>query len=255
MLHGTLQVIKTHGVNIPYTHISPADGTVTYTSTTSVTCTGWPFTVDDANCLITGMYYKPTGGSWYLIENNKHNINMSASSNVITVTGLDKPFASGDTYILFVIAQQKAYDSTNDLLKIAEQSPLNLQYSGPTAILAAAQTLTGSYADVGPEIPCWGYRTVGIWLKITVNQATALNVQVLAKHTASDTSEYNLPISIVGSSSVSITPEVVALPATNNVILLMVNVANVVPYIQIQMSETDAGTDATVDSCFYTAGY
>jgi hypothetical protein len=46
----------------------------------------------------------------------------------LTVNGAGTPFASGDVYEVGINAQKKAYDSTLDVTKTSEQSPLWSRY-------------------------------------------------------------------------------------------------------------------------------
>jgi len=115
--------------NINAEYSSPYDFSAEYTSTTSITITGAPFTVDDSSCYIVGIAFKATAGTtWTKIENGHNGVGMVASSGVITVSGYGTPFASGDTYRVAIAYQQKAYDSTTDVLKTINQSPDRASY-------------------------------------------------------------------------------------------------------------------------------
>lgn len=114
--------------SIPAEYASPYDFTATYTSNVTITITGAPFTVDDTTCVIVGILYKPTAGSWTRLYNGKNGVSMNASSGVITVTGAGTPFAAGDTYRVAINYQRKAYDSTLDITKTVDQSPDRSSY-------------------------------------------------------------------------------------------------------------------------------
>jgi hypothetical protein len=118
--------------------------------------------------------------------------------------------------------------------------------------ITTPQTLTASFADVGGEMSCFRKRHAAIWLKITANDATNIQLQVLAKHTAADTLECNLPIMTVSSSVINITPEIVEFPVTNGSYLLMVELNKKVSFIQIQAKDISAGAHATIDICDIT---
>lgn len=110
------------------THFTPNDGTAAFTSTTTITCAGFPFTVDDTYCDVLSIVYKPTGGLWTILENGKDGVSMVAASNVITVTGASTPFASGDTYRVAIRYQNKGYNAASNSGNTTESNPLSQQY-------------------------------------------------------------------------------------------------------------------------------
>jgi hypothetical protein len=108
--------------------VSPADGTVAYTSNVTVTCAGFPVTVDSANCTVVYIMYKPTGGTWQTpLVNGAGGVSLSAAANVITVAGAATPFAAGDTYVVGIQYQKKGYDPTTGAIIVSENSPINQQ--------------------------------------------------------------------------------------------------------------------------------
>ena len=236
-------------------YTSPTDGSAAYTSNVTITCTGFPFTVDDSVCYIRAINYKPTGGSWVRLVNGHDSVSMVASSGVITVTGAGTPFAAGDTYKVNIEYQKKGYDLTNDSIKSIEQTPLWARYTDKETLIAAAQTLTTSFADAGYEIDCRGYTSIGIWVKLTANQATNMQMQALVKHTSAGTEEYNIPIESVSSGLVNVTSEIIQFPDANGLYLMKIKTDNLVAFLQLQFKETDNGTDATLDTLYATKGY
>lgn len=111
------------------THWTPNDGTGTFTTSTTITTSGFPFTVDDDNCTVMAIYYKPTGGEWQtVLANGNGGVSITASSNVITVVGAGTPFASGDTYLIGIKSDIKGYSKSGVLFNVNERNPLNLQY-------------------------------------------------------------------------------------------------------------------------------
>lgn len=106
-------------VLVPFTHISPVDGAVAYTSSTSVTCSGFSFTVDDTNCYITHIDYYPSGSTYSKrLINGVNGVSMKASSNVITVAGAGTPFAASDTYNVGIRTQNKAFTAPNNWMRV-----------------------------------------------------------------------------------------------------------------------------------------
>lgn len=123
-------------------------------------------------------------------------------------------------------------------------------------LISSPQTLTNAYADLGAEVACSGYSYLGIWIKCTVQDSTGISVKALAKHTAAGTEEYNLPIQTVSTTEIAVTPEIVTFPdGTNFLYLLVVNLFNVIPYVQFQVKfTTDGGDDATINTAYITRG-
>jgi len=101
-------------VLIPPTHISPVDFAATYTSSTTITCSGAPFTIADANCYVTHIDYFPSGSTFSKrLINGVNGVSIKAAANVITVAGAGTPFAASDTYYIGVRAQNKGYHAAN----------------------------------------------------------------------------------------------------------------------------------------------
>lgn len=148
------------------THWTPADGAATYTSSTSITCSGFPFTVDDANCTVVAIYYKPTGGNWQtVLVNGNGGVSMVAASNVITVAGAGTPFAASDTYLVGVNYQSKTYDAPNDADAVEVINPDPTQRTDMITLLSAVT------ADTTAIINVRGYKSVKF---IAVGSDTAL---------------------------------------------------------------------------------
>jgi len=111
------------------THRSPVDGTVAYTSTTTITCSSFPFTVADANCSVAYILYRPTGGQWQSpIINGQGGVSITSAANVITVAGYGTPFASADAYIVGIEEQDKGYTVATTSHRSEEVDPLSSQY-------------------------------------------------------------------------------------------------------------------------------
>lgn len=112
-------------------YLSPVDFTATYTSASTITLTGLPVTIAGSQQIT---YIKVVNNSLqtattYVAGANGYSF--AYSSGVITVylNGvIASVFTTNDTYEVGVNAQQKAYDSTLDITKTIEQSPLSAKY-------------------------------------------------------------------------------------------------------------------------------
>jgi len=160
-------------------YISPNDGSVAYTSNVTVTCSGFPFTVDDANCTISYIQYKPTGSTWQTpFYNGVNGVSLIASSNVITIAGAGTPFASGDTYRVGIRYQDKAYTSTTDSLRVEEISPITSRYEEVSLVdttnVAAAQQW---YPSVDGRLLA-GYKNMSITGKYIDGDITTSTITV-----------------------------------------------------------------------------
>lgn len=121
--------------SLPVTHTNPQDFIATYTSNVTITISGCPFTVDDANCRIAYIFYKPTAGTWQPpIINGSAGASITASANVITVAGAGTPFAASDKYIIGVSYQNKGFVSSTNSVRQGEIDPIDEHYLEPEHI-------------------------------------------------------------------------------------------------------------------------
>ncbi len=155
------------------THTSPQDFSVAFTSSTTITVTGAPFSVDDSECAVVYILYKPTGGAWQTaLVNGAGGVSVTSSSNVITVTGAGTPFASADTYIVGVQYQKKGYAQPNDADQVQELSPLSEQFVGEVLVSGAALVSGTTYYYVDMA----GYRKSSFQLEADDIQAGSVEL-------------------------------------------------------------------------------
>ena len=249
------------GNSIPSELESPYDFAVAYTSNVSVTCSGAPITIDDANCTVLWIQGKPTAtGIWGArYVNGEDGISLTAAANVITMTGGGTPFLAADTYRVGISSQRKAYDKTNDLLKIQEQSPVWAKYTDVVSLIGSAQNFTGSMADLGSEIDCRGYKYLRVFLTLDINDSFDCRIAVLAKHTSAGAEEYiydpnkwtvrDSTLSAFGAYREWNTD-------ADALYILEIEMDNAIPYIQIQIQAgTVGGTAGQIDAAYYVRGY
>lgn len=66
--------------------------------------------------------------------------------------------------------------------------------------LATNQTLTGAWADVGPEFCTEKLNNFLVWIKVTINNTQNFRIRLLAKQTKNAVDEYYIPIRTVSPS-------------------------------------------------------
>ncbi len=128
--YGRLHTVDEGGSStLPATHRNPQDFNVAYISNVTITASGAPFSVDDSECFISYIYYKPTGSTWQSpLVNGVNGVSIASASNVITVTGGGTPFASSDEYLVGIIYQEKGYSSAMDANQSVELAPISEAY-------------------------------------------------------------------------------------------------------------------------------
>lgn len=186
---GAMKVTGGGGVPIAE-FLSPSDFTATYTSTTTITLSGVPFSITDSSQIV---YVKviPSSGNATFYVNGQDGVTLTVSSNVVTISGAGTPFASGDVYEVGINEQTKAFDSSTNSVMSSVLNPISSRYTDPE-ILVSAQDLTASYADYGAEISMQGYNRLGVWIVADVNDSVNVNLKVLAKHTSAGSDEYDI---------------------------------------------------------------
>ena len=116
---------------IPATHWSPTDGNCTYLSSSTLTCTGWAFTVD-SNSAIRSIGVTSSANVMTLYENGVGGISIYAAGNVITILkdGVAfAAFAATDLGYKVAIGQYpKTIDNTLDVQKTVDQAPDRASY-------------------------------------------------------------------------------------------------------------------------------
>ena len=119
-------------------------------------------------------------------------------------------------------------------------------------VLTEAQTITAAFADVGDEINTHNCKALFLWVDITDNDSSDLQVKVLAKRTKGATVEYVLPGQLVdGTAVIDVLDEPYQLYADAKV-CFKVDLDIGIPFVQIQMKAgtLGSGTDGTVDSVY-----
>jgi len=110
------------------------------------------------------------------------------------------------------------------------------------------QTLTGSFADLGDEIPCLGYRSVQVYLELDINDGTNITIGALGKLVSGSTNEYWLPEQVDGTAKVAVDKLVHEINYdADGFQMFRIDVTGV-PFLQLQAKDTCAeGTHGDIE--------
>ena len=180
------------------------------------------------------------------------------TANVLTLTYDCDAMADADELQIFIDVPQLAYDSSNDVTKSIDQSPVWNRYTDPVELISSAFTLpdAGAVADLGSEIDMRGYNNLALYLTIDINSATLPLIRVLHKHESGGTEEYRT-VSIAASTSNLSLVEVTdyQLETADALIKINIKTDNTSPYIQIQAASTAGTADGQIDAAYYVRSF
>lgn len=116
----------------PVTHYCPQDFSVAYTTNSGIAITGASFLVDNSECRVVYLKYRPSGTQEWTntLVNGVDGISMNAESDVINVGGLEQNFSSGDEFEVGLQYQEKGYSSAVDGKKVIVLNPQSDAYAG-----------------------------------------------------------------------------------------------------------------------------
>jgi hypothetical protein len=222
--------------------VRASDITVTFTGPTIV-----------ASQIRRVMAYIDAATKPYVWEQGKNAI-ISISGTTITVASIDGVVATipATTTLVVVdwVAQDKAYDQSLQALRTAPMYDVrSFRITDLVPLLAANQTVTNAWADLGPEVLVDGATHLRGWFVYTkgTGNVTTLQVRALIKHTAGGTEEYPLPVLKTDISAVpyTITADdegVYVSPVdASGLRSLLWALANTVKYVQFQVKATTPG--------------
>lgn len=185
-------------------------------------------------------------------------INSAGSDGDYSVVNLD---ADGYLY-----QRGKEYDAASNAarsLPVTDLSAHRTPGDAPIPLIAAAQTITNAWVDLGPELPLMGDTRVRLWLYVTKGDGTVTTVQVrcLAKHTNAGADEYPQPIKSVNTGGAPFTiteDDEVIYPFNTDATARRTDywdVDNTIPWVQFQIQATAPGTTMVVTSAYATYGW
>lgn len=145
--------------------ISPfMGGNVVYASSTTLTASGFPFTVDSANCMIRFISWVTAGGVIKKVVNGMNGVSITASSDTISVSGFGTPFLNTDTqYYVSIRAPKVGVDYTSDSNKITMLNPSYSQYIDSIVLINSTNVATGTnYYPSSDGLIIDGFKDVSI---------------------------------------------------------------------------------------------
>ena len=120
------------------------------------------------------------------------------------------------------------------------------------AVLTVAQDFTTSWADLGSEIDCRGYRYLHVYIVLDINDGFDLRLKALPKLSSAGAVEYEDAILTVGSSLITVEKDYIEFNVDEDANYhLIYDLKNGVEFLQLQIDAGTAGaTEAQVDSCY-----
>lgn len=242
-------------------YISPSDFTVTYTSTSTVTLSGMPFTVTTGAQIVYLRVRNSSTNLTTVYVNGAGGYAFSHSSGVVTAykDGVATTiFTANDMYEMGINGPDKAFDSsTNSLMTSSLKNTWN-QYTDVETIISAAniQELDTTPTDLGSEIDMRGYNQLGIWLTVDINTSTAVKLRILHKHTSAGTEEYReiyLGNPASNLTTLNLNDYLVASDA-DQLLKINVPVSATSPFIQLQVYDAADGT-GQIEAAYITKAY
>lgn len=163
-------------------YISPTDFTVTYTSASTVTLTGLPFTLSTAAQIV---YVKVRNSSTNVTKtyiNGANNYAFAHSSGVVTAYlsgSATSIFTSNDMYEMGINGPKKTYDSSLDVAKVINQSPDRLSYVADSILDTTNIAAATNYYPSSTGMSMDGYKDMSLTGKfIDADGTMTLTVEV-----------------------------------------------------------------------------
>lgn len=171
---GELNVMMNAHSYLPATHWSPRDGIFTYTSSSTLTASGFPFTVDN-NCQIRSIGITRANSTMVLYENGTNGISLSAAANVLTILKDGVAFTTFlNTDLKYAVAINYAFqsvDSTLDVTKTIEQSPNRNAYVADSLVDTTNVAAATVYYPSALGMSMDGYKDLSLSWKIIEGDA------------------------------------------------------------------------------------
>ena len=156
----------------------------------TITITGLSFNLEAENVSNGELMVRSSAG--YLSPLDV--VNVTVSSNVITLLTMPQVFQTGDTVEGIIIGpDQRSEKDTNVQRSVRTNVEWDHQTS-PIALLSAAFELGSSFLDMGSEIPVGTFEYLTLWVTLDLTNggpgSADVQIRVLHKHTSAGSEEY-----------------------------------------------------------------
>jgi len=128
----------------------------------------------------------------------------------------------------------------------------NGNYSAPQQLISSAQSMTGTWADLGSEYQLGGAKSCAVYINLDINLSLNARIRFLAKHASAHADEFALPIRTVSASDVLVEDEYIEFNAdADQKVIIGVELDGCVMYGQWQARVgTVGGTAAQIDDAW-----
>lgn len=123
------------------------------------------------------------------------------------------------------------------------------KYSTPV-LVEENQALTDSWVALGDVIDARGYTELYLYIDLDINNSVNARIRALG-HITEDGDGYNLPIEIVSSTEVKVTPQYVEFDTDANQKMILKVTTGAIPFISFEIQAGTVGVSAGIVSSFY----
>ncbi len=164
-------------------YISPTDFTATYTSASTITLTGLPFTVTSSAQVVYVKVTDTSANTSLIYVSGSSSYSFAYSAGVITAYlngAVTSIFASTNVYEVGLNAQMKAYDATTDTEKVINQSPDRASYVQDSLVDTTNIAAATNYYPSSTGMSMDGYKDMSLTGKIIEGDAVTDTIEVQA---------------------------------------------------------------------------
>lgn len=243
---------------------SPFDFSAVFTTSTTITLSVLPFTIQDSSQIVYIKYISVWWSLSWVLVSWQNWVTITNVGNVLTVNWWWTPFASWDTYEVWINWQKKAYDNNRDVNKTSIEA--QDQWSKRTdaeKLVTVAQNLTAWFVDAWSEISTRWFKYARFWVTLDGNDSRDVQIKLLWKHESQWVEEYSYDpqkwtirqstIPTDGSYRILTWTTISSL---DDLFLIEVELENAMPYLQLQVKAWTVWIIAwQIDALYITKWY